>query len=292
MNKIPIILGLGEVLWDVYPDASHFGGAPANFACHASALGANSYMVSAVGDDELGKRAAQELVARNVHTEFLSIDRHRATGTVNVLLDELGKASYHFASNTAWDHLRWDEAYTEMAAQCDAVCFGTLAQRSPQSCQTVLRFVGSTRPDCLRIFDVNLRQEFYSRETIVASMQLASVLKLNEDELPVVARLLEIPNASDVDILNSLCKQFEFDWIALTRGANGSVLYSIDVMDEQRSPEVKVIDTVGAGDAFTAALVVGLLNREPIASVHRFATEIAAYVCTQPGATPALPKSS
>lgn len=285
-NKTPVVVGLGEVLWDVFPHAAHFGGAPANFACHAAALGAETYMVSAVGFDELGHQVFDEFAIRNVGTEYLQRYAPFATGTVNVAIDEQGKASYQFASDTAWDNLGWTELLEKLAARTDAVCFGTLAQRSPMSRQTIKKYLESVPRDCLRIFDVNLRQDFYNRDVIEQSLQMASILKLNEEELPVVASLLSIPVVAERDRLRWLRDQYQLHGIALTRGAEGSVVLVGDHFDEQKPPSIKVVDTVGAGDSFTAALTIGLLEGDSIESTHKRASDLAAYVCTQSGATP------
>ena len=283
----PNVVGLGEALWDVFPDASHFGGAPANFACHAAALGAEAWAVSAVGRDPLGDEAVAALSRKGVHTLLVQRDA-RPTGTVTVRLDGEGKATYEFASDPAWDHLAWDESLALLAGRCDAVCFGTLAQRAPESRTTVRRFLGACAPRCLRVFDVNLRQSFYSREVIEASLGLAEALKLNDEEVPVVAGLLGLP-ADEEAFVAAVAARHGLDTVALTRGSRGSLLWHRGRFDERAAPEIEVVDTVGAGDAFTAALVTGLLRDEDVALMHRRASAIAAYVCTQPGATPELP---
>ena len=184
----PNLVGLGEVLWDVFPDAAHFGGAPANFACHAAGLGGDAWVVSAVGRDKLGDDALASLSSKNVHTLLLQRNEH-PTGTVTVTLDAAKQASYVFASDPAWDHIAWNASLALLAKKCQAVCFGSLAQRAPVSRRTVREFVENTSADCLRIFDVNLRQSFFSREVFESSLGFANVFKLNNDEVPVVARL-------------------------------------------------------------------------------------------------------
>jgi fructokinase len=287
----PILVGLGEVLWDIYPDVSHFGGAPANFACHASALGARASIVSAVGDDHFGRLAKAALEENRVAIEFLQIDRIHPTGTVQVTLDQRGQASYAFASDTAWDFLKWNESLRRLASECDAVCFGTLGQRSETSRETIQQFVLATPEQCCRVFDVNLRQNFYTRECLQESMKLATVLKLNDTELPVVCDLLGVRNSSDRDALRALSHAYSLGTIALTRGSQGSLLFSDGDFDEAKPLPVDAIDTVGAGDAFTASMILGIIQNEPLASLHQHATRVAAYVCTQRGATPKLPPS-
>ncbi|MFM8904766.1 MAG: carbohydrate kinase family protein [Verrucomicrobiota bacterium] len=284
----PNVVGLGEVLWDVFPDAAHFGGAPANFACHAAGLGAEAWMVSAVGRDRLGDEAVASLSSKGVHTLMVQRDE-RPTGTVTVKLDAAGKADYVFASDPAWDHIAWNESLTLLAGKCKAVCFGSLAQRAPESRTSIRRLLQSCSPDCLRVFDVNLRQDFFSREVIEASLGLAEVFKLNDDEIKVLAGLLGLP-ADEAAFVAQVAARHDLSTVALTRGARGSLIWHKGRFDERVAPEVEVVDTVGAGDAFTAALVTGLLREDDLAQVHRHASDVAAYVCTQPGATPELPQ--
>ena len=283
----PNVIGLGEALWDVFPDAARFGGAPANFACHAAALGSEAWMVSAVGRDRLGDDAVASLAQKGVHT--LMVQRNdRPTGTVTVTLDAEGKAAYAFAQDPAWDHLAWNESLALLAGRCRAVCFGSLAQRAPETRGTIRRFLKACSPACVRVFDVNLRQEFFSREVIEASLALAEVLKLNDDEVKVLAAMLGLP-ADEEAFAAEVAARFGLDTVALTRGARGSLIWHRGAYDEREAPKVNVVDTVGAGDAFTAALVTGLLHEEDLAAIHRHASEVAAFVCTQAGATPELP---
>lgn len=285
----PIIVGLGEVLWDVYPDIAHFGGAPANFACHSAALGAEAYIISRVGNDELGQRAKKILEQKSVITELLQIDHDRPTGTVQVTINEVGHPDYQFANDTAWDCLKWNNDVHALARKCDAVCFGTLGQRSLESRETIRRFVHSTNKNCYRVLDVNLRQNFYDAESLEESFRLASFVKLNDQELIVVCDLLGITYAGEQDAIICLADLFSVRTVALTKGENGSILFHNRTFDIVTPPEIIAIDTVGAGDAFTAALVLGFLKNEPITSIHQRASRIASFVCTQRGATPALP---
>ena len=286
----PVIAGIGEVLWDVFPDAAHFGGAPANFACHAASLGAESWMVSAVGADELGDRALAALRLRNVECGQVPRDPRHATGRVLVTLNELGQASYEFAADTAWDHLEWCDELAALAGRCDAVCFGTLGQRSPISRETIRRFVEATPQTALRIFDVNLRQRFYDAETIRASLQIATALKLNDEELPIVGELCGLHAVTPREMLIELATTFSLRLTALTRGPRGSLLIAGGEEDKCPAPPTTIVDTVGAGDAFTATLVSGFLRGLPLQIINRHANTVAAFVCTQTGATPALPR--
>lgn len=289
MSTRPVIVGLGEVLWDVYPDAAHFGGAPANFACHAASLGAESWMVSSVGADDLGECALEKLRERGVKCDHVDHDARHATGRVLVTLNAAGQASYEFAADTAWDHLAWSDGLATLAARCDAVCFGTLGQRSPTSRETIRRFVGATPATALHVFDVNLRQRFYDAETIRASLQVASAVKLNDEELPIVGELCGLRAVTPREMLVELATQFDLRLAALTRGPRGSLLIAGAVEDDCPASPTSLVDTVGAGDAFTATLVMGFLKGLPLDVINRHANAVAAYVCSQKGATPVLP---
>ena len=289
MRARPVIAGIGEVLWDVYPDAAHFGGAPANFACHAASLGAESWMVSAVGADDFGDRALDSLRERSVECGHIARDPRHATGRVSVALNAAGQASYEFAADTAWDHLAWSDELAALAARCDAVCFGTLGQRSPLARETIRRFVEAVPRCALRVFDVNLRQRFYDQETIDASLQIASALKLNDEELPIVAELCGIRATTPREMLTELMSRYELRLAALTRGSLGSLLVSTNEESECPALPAKVEDTVGAGDAFTATLVTDFLRGLPLAKINRHANDVASHVCSQNGATPRLP---
>jgi len=291
MSARPVIAGIGEVLWDVYPDAAHFGGAPANFACHAASLGAEAWMVSAVGADELGDQALDSLGRRGVECASVTRDPKHATGRVLVTLDAKGQASYEFAADTAWDHLSWSDQRASLARRCDAVCFGTLGQRSPISRDTIRRFVEATPLTALKVFDVNLRQHFYDAETIESSLQIASALKLNGEELPIVAELCGIKARAPRDILMELMSRYELRFAALTHGPDGALLIAAGEESECPAVPTTVVDTVGAGDAFTATLVFDFLRGLPVVEINRHANAVASFVCSQPGATSPLPAS-
>jgi fructokinase len=289
MSARPVIVGIGEVLWDVYPDAAHFGGAPANFACHTASLGAEAWMVSAVGADEFGDRALDSLLEHGVQCASVSRDRSHGTGEVWVTLDTAGQASYEFAADTAWDHLAWSDDLESLARRTDAVCFGTLGQRSLTSRDTIRRFVCATPPAALRVFDVNLRQRFYDSETIESSLRIASALKLNEEELPIVAELCRIDARTPGEMLRELVSRYELRLAALTCGPGGALLLAAG--EESKCPGVPadVIDTVGAGDAFTATLVSDFLRGLRLPEMNRRANAVASFICSQPGATAPIP---
>ena len=282
-----IIVGLGEVLWDVFPDAALFGGAPANFACHAAALGGSRVsvsVVSAVGNDDFGTRALASLESHQVDTHCLQ-QVQQPTGKVIIQLNEAGHATYDFPDDVAWDNLHWSDSLQNLAVNTRAVCFGSLAQRSATSRETIQKFLSATSPDALRVFDINLRPPPVADTTILESLRLANILKLNDEELPRLAQLIDTSGA-DITILRELANKFELQLIALTRGAKGAVLLRGNEVSQQAGVETEVVDTVGAGDAFTAALVLGILAGQDLTQINEKACQVAAYVCSQPGATP------
>lgn len=289
MRSRPVVAAVGEVLWDVYPDAARFGGAPANFACHAAAFSADALLISAVGDDELGHRAIATLAKHGVDTASVVRDHAHPTGQVEVTLDPSGRASYRFAEDVAWDHLSWGDSLALLAHQVDAVCFGTLAQRSKESCETIRRFVGATLAGTTRMFDVNLRQTFFNAEVVDASLRLATALKLNEDELPLVARMCNVTGSHTRELLRGLLDRYELNLVALTRGFNGALLMTADDISECPALPTTVVDTVGAGDAFTAALVMDCMLGLPLGEINRHANAVASFVCSQAGAVAPLP---
>lgn len=284
------IIAIGEILWDVFPDGPRFGGAPANFACSAAELAQQSAsvaMVSGVGDDELGRNALAALAARGVQIDAVQVSSY-PTGRVDVKLDAAGAATYRFADNCAWDHLSWNQNMEKLAAGCDAVCFGTLGQRSRESLDVIRASVQATPEPALRILDVNIRKPFIGGELILASLELANVLKLNDEELPVIGRLCEF-SGSDIEIMRQVARRFSLRHVALTRGPEGAVIVSEDSVSEMKGIPVDVIDTVGAGDAFTASMTLGLLAQQNLETVNRNAIAAASYVCSQPGATMPFP---
>lgn len=284
-----VIVGIGELLWDMLPGDKRLGGAPANFAIHAGAMGARSIVISAAGQDTLGDEIFSTLASKRVSSDFIARSNH-ATGCVNVKLDADGNPSYDIALNAAWDHVELTPEMLTLAAACSAVCFGSLAQRNSVTRESVHQFLAATPAHCLRIFDINLRQDFYSKEIITDSLRAANVLKLNSDELQALTPLLELPRPT-VEALRMLMHRYDLECIALTRGAAGSVMLTASELASCPGLPTVVRDTVGAGDAFTAAMAMGLLNKMPLDAVNAFAEKMAAFVCSQPGATPELPGS-
>jgi len=282
------VVGIGEVLWDLFPEGPQLGGAPANFAYHAHALGADAAVVSRVGNDNYGREILERFKKQGLLAGTVQVDEEAPTGMVTVALQDQGVPRFIIHENAAWDGLQVTRAALEAAQAADAICFGTLAQRSPISRLSIQRLLATASMDSLRVCDINLRQKFYSRELVEQSMRMANVLKLNEGELPILAGMFELNGARRQQI-ECLAKTFELQLVALTCGAQGSLLYAQGRWSEQPTPPVEVVDTVGAGDAFTAALVMGLLNGMDLDEVHAAASEVASYVCSQAGATPALP---
>jgi fructokinase len=285
----PVVIGLGEALWDLLPRGKQFGGAPANFAYHAKALGAEAYVVSCVGADDLGDEILKRLDSIGLSGDYVAVDPEHPTGTVSVELDAEGKPNYTIHENVAWDFIPLRPEMIGLAARADVVCFGSLAQRSAVSRTTIRDFVTATREDCLRIFDINLRQHYFNEDTIVPGLTWATVLKLNDEELPVVAEMLSI-EGSATETLGTLCRRFNLSLIALTKGGKGSLLFSPEHCAIQPGLPVEVADTVGAGDAFTAALAMGLLAGLDLETIGAHANRVASYVCSQHGATPPMPR--
>jgi fructokinase len=282
-----MIVGLGEILWDVFSEGPRFGGAPANFACHASALGAQALMVSAVGRDVLGDQAISQLQRHGVDARYVQRLPNYSTGQVQVRLDDAGQPHYEFGRDEAWDHIQWSDDLEQLAQRSAAVCFGTLAQRSATSRHTVQRFVAASRPDVLRIFDINLRPPS-DVATIEPCLALANVLKLNDEELRLLARRVDAAGDPAAQVAR-VAERFDLQVVAVTFGSRGALLYRGGEFSRYQGDEVVVQDTVGAGDSFTAALTLGLLRGLSLDTINQHACQVAAYVCTQPGATPHLP---
>ena len=282
------VVGLGEILWDLLPAGAQLGGAPGNFACHARALGADAGIVTRVGDDPLGREILRRLEAMGLPLGLVQIDPAAPTGTVGVQLDSAGVPQFTIHAGVAWDRLEAKEAALVAVAQADAICFGSLAQRAEPSRGTIRELLCAAPAGALRIFDVNLRQHFYSRELLEHSLHLASVLKLNEAELPVIAGMFGVAGDERAQVA-ALAARFGFRVVALTRGPRGAVLWADGRWSEWVPAPVAVADTVGAGDAFTAALALGLLQRRDPDEINRLANAVARHVCSLPGATPPLP---
>ena len=283
-----IIVGLGEALWDCLPEGRKLGGAPANFAYHTSQFGNEAYAVSAVGNDELGDETIQAFEEKKLNYALARVDF--PTGTVQVTLDDDGIPSYDIKEGAAWDNIPFTPELEALARRSRAVCFGSLAQRSEVSRQTIYRFLDSTPKDCLRIFDINLRQNFYSKEIIRESLRRCNILKINDEELVIIGRMFGYPGMDFENKCWLILGKYNLDMLVLTCGVNGSYVFSKGAMSYYETPKVKVADTVGAGDSFTGSFVASLLAGKPVAEAHRIAVNVSAYVCTQNGAMPQLPE--
>ncbi len=284
------IVGIGELLWDLLPGGRQLGGAPANFSCHAAALGARAFLISRVGDDEPGRDLIEGLERLGVRTECIEIDPVAPTGSVSVTLDDEGHPHYTIHEGVAWDFIGSEEDGRRAMAGADAVCFGTLAQRCKSSGDTLRSLLEVAPRDSLRVFDINLRQQFHTTEIIEHSLSLANVLKMNETELPRLAKTFLL-SGTDREQIAELVRLFRLRSVAFTRGSRGSLLYADGRWSDHRGFPTSIVDTVGAGDAFTAALTLGLLAGWDLDVVHHRASEVASYVCSQAGATPILPES-
>jgi fructokinase len=282
------VVGLGELLWDMFPEGEQLGGAPANFAYMTNLLGDRGVVASRIGDDDLGRAARQRLERLRLSTTDVQVDPAHPTGVVKVDVDPAGQPSFDIAPDVAWDFFEWTPAWNSLAERADAVCFGSLAQRSPQSLKTIRSFLNALRPGTTRVFDVNLRQSFYSARVLEESSEVADIIKVNHDELPVVAKLLGLPFTYDeMRAAQWLRAKYDAKLVCITRGAKGSVVVSETETSEHPGYRVHVADTVGAGDAFTAALVYHYLRHASVSTLNEAANRMGAWVASQSGATPA-----
>jgi fructokinase len=292
-GEMRVIVGIGEILWDVFPGGKQLGGAPANFIYHVRELGGvgiQPVLVSCVGPDESGREVLARWDGLSLCREFIAVDAEHPTGAVTVALDPQGMPVYDIARNAAWDFLPESPPLMELAAAADAVCFGTLAQRSPQSRKTIHNFLRQTKPECLRILDINLRDPFYTRETVEESLAMANVLKINDGELRVLADTFSIAGGEKA-VAAGLMQHWTLRLVALTRGENGSTLFTPGASSAHGGFPVRSTDTVGAGDAFSAAVAVGMLSGFTLEKISECANRAASYVCTRPGAMPEMPEA-
>ena len=282
------VVGLGEVLWDVLPEGKKLGGAPANFAYHAGQfLGmGNTIAVSALGEDKLAYETIEALKEHGLN--YLLPRVNYPTGTVQVTLSGDGIPAYEIKENVAWDNIPYTPEIAEIAKNCRAVCFGSLAQRSVTSWATIRQFLDDTPADCLKIFDINLRQQFYTKDVIEESLKRCNILKINDEELVVIKRMYGYDDLDMRGICEKILAEYGLKMLVLTCGTNGSYVFAPGLTSFQETPKVKVADTVGAGDSFTGSFCASILNGKPMEEAHKKAVEVSAFVCTQNGAMPTL----
>jgi fructokinase len=288
MTKPATVVGLGEVLWDLLPSGKQMGGAPANFAYMSKVLGDRGVVASRLGVDDLGREAIQTLENLGLVCSLLQKDAEHATGTVHVRVDAAGQPDFTITENVAWDFLEWTADWADLAATSDVLCFGSLAQRSPVSRATIRRFLQTLPGSTLRVYDVNLRQKFFSRETLHESLQLAHIAKLNDLELPQVARILALQGETAEDHARSLLERYGLRLVCITRGAHGSLLMSERQVAIHNGIAVQVADTVGAGDAFTACLAHFYRLGASLTEINDVCNRFAGWVATQVGGTPSV----
>jgi fructokinase len=285
MNAPVEIVGLGEILWDLLPGGRQLGGAPCNFTYHCHQLGHASALVSRVGGDDLGRDIRAALAALGLADSYLQEDPDHPTGTVDVQLDAAGQPTFTIAADVAYDYLAWDERLAALLGQASAVCFGTLMQRQAPSRQTIRQALALAR-QALVVYDINLRQNFYSREIIETSLTASRWVKLNDDELQALRKLLGLPGSTEAQTLAALRARYDLELACLTRGARGCLVQTADEEIAVAGIPVRVVDTVGAGDAFTAGMLVYALEGRPLADAAQFANRLAARVAASAGGTP------
>ena len=284
-----IVVGMGEALWDVLPDGKKIGGAPANFAYHVSQFGLPSRVVSAVGNDPLGREIVENFTSKGLN--HLIEEVPYPTGTVQIEIDPAGVPQYDIKENVAWDNIPYTARLEALAGQTRAVCFGSLAQRNVVSRDTINRFLDAMpqTADSLVVFDVNLRQGFYTKEILCNSMKRCNILKINDEELVTVSRMFGYPGIDLQDKCWILLGKYNLRMLILTCGINGSYVFTPGNVLFQPTPQLEVADTVGAGDSFTAAFIASLLKGKSVTEAHALAVRTSAFVCTRKGAMPELP---
>ena len=288
MNKSTLMIGLGEVLWDLLPSGKVLGGAPANFAYMTSVLGDRGIVASRVGNDSLGYQARSMMEELGLDTSYVQLDSDHDTGSAAVTIDGGGQPTFTIKQSVSWDFLQWTTEWEELSAQADVICFGSLAQRSPQSAATIKSFLQNAPKTALRICDANLRQSFYNKDVLRKSFQHADIVKLNEQELLQVSFLLTLGIGSEEDLAKRLLRECQLKLVCVTRAARGSLLVSKEETVEHRGFRVKVADAVGAGDAFTACLAHHFVRGHSLEEISEAANRFASWVATQEGATPPI----
>jgi len=286
MNESPLMVGLGEVLWDLLPSGKALGGAPANFAYMATVFGNRGIVASRLGNDDLGHEARQAMNKVGLDTTYVQVDAQHETGVAGVLLDAEGQPNFTIKRQVAWDFLQWTPAWEELSSRVDVVCYGSLAQRSRTSASTIEHFLQNTPSNALRICDANLRESFYNVDTLRRSFQFAYILKLNEQELFQVSSSFELGGGDEIELSKKLLRAFDLDLICITKGAHGSLLVSEHEVIAHHGIDAKVADAIGAGDAFTACVAHHYIQGCSLEEISELANRFATWVATQVGATP------
>src|SRR5215207_662071 len=282
-----LVVGLGELIWDMFPEGRRLGGAPSNFAYISRLLGDEAAVASRVGRDALGREALERLERAGLSTLYLQTDDAHPTGTVGVRIGANGEPQFNVNENSAWDYLEWTPGWAELAARAGVVCFGTLGQRRPEARETITRFLGATNADALRLFDVNLRHSFFTPDMLARSLRLSTVVKLNAEELSAAGSMLNLSASGELETARELLELFGLRLVAVTRGAAGSLLVSRDEADEHPGFRAeRVADTIGCGDAFAAALAHCLRRDAPLPLCNEIANRVGAWLATREGATP------
>ena len=289
-NMKRYIVGLGEALWDVLPEGKKLGGAPANFAYHAGQFGLDTIAISALGEDALAEETVEALKEHNLN--YLMPRVPYPTGTVQVTLAEGGIPTYEIKEGVAWDNIPYTNEMADIAKSARAVCFGSLAQRNSVSRENIRKFLADTPADCLKICDINLRQQFYSKEVLEDSFKLCNILKINDEELVVVSRMFGYDGLDMRQTCEEMVQDYGLKMLVLTCGTNGSYVFTDDGLTSfQDTPKVEVADTVGAGDSFTGSFCACIINGKPVQEAHKTAVAVSAFVCTQNGAMPVVPET-
>ena len=286
VSRSPLVVGLGELIWDLLPEGKQLGGAPTNFAYISRLLGNETAVASRVGADEPGHEALRRLERMGISTRYLQVDGQHPTGTVRVRIDEHGEARFEVNEGSAWDYLELTVEWEELASMADAICFGTLGQRRSQARQSILGFLKLTRASAVRVFDVNLRHSFFTPEMLIESLKLATIVKLSSEELAMVGHMLELNEDGEEALSRRLRAEFDLSLVAITRGANGSLLVTDSDAISHPGVRVEVVDTIGAGDAFTATLVHYYLRRASLTTISEAANRMGSWITTKAGATP------
>ncbi len=283
------VIGIGETVWDVFPSGKRLGGAPVNFAFFAKEFGADAYPVSAIGNDTLGDETMEALKATGLNPGYIQRN-NLPTSQVLVTTDGAGVPQYEIVEGVAWDALTCDVRTLELFGDADVVCWGTLAQRTHCSHDSIMNMLAAAPASCLKVYDINLRQNYFSRTLIEESLGCADILKLNEDELPLVAGMFSLKD-DNAACVRALARKFSLSEVIFTQGSACSEVYGPDgLLSHQATPKVEVVDTVGAGDSFTATYVTARLNGMSVSDAHSLAVDVAAFVCSQSGAINPVPE--